>query len=231
MALGAIVTPRAYMPSPASAQVILRRAASAHLPPNHALHLVYRSWDSGGQTGSEDIWQEWDGHGALTRWSVWDRSWSDGTMTQAIHSVQSGDRVRVYRYLPRSLVVFVSSYPGGSGGSGVFGQTDFSDGAGVARFLAGLAHHPKPDARLLPDRTLGGAPVHVVLVRTAPGYPAATLYIDARSYLLRGVDGGSRLDREVPSMRLQIDQVVPLSAVPPSVFKLTTEGLVAVPEP
>lgn len=230
VAFGILLTPRALPPSPVSAQVILHRAAFTHLPPHEALHLVYRSW-GGGETGSEDIWQVWNRHGVLARSSVWERDQTAGTVTLAMHTVQSGDRVREFRYLPASLVVFVSSYAATRPAPGPLGRANLSTGAGVAQVLTNLAHHPRADARLLPDRTLAGVFVHVVRVRFGQGNPATTLYIDAQSYVLRGVDGGRLPGLLVPSVRLVKDQIVPLSAVPRGVFRLTTGGLMPVPEP
>lgn len=231
MALTVGAAQRALDPAPVSAQVILQRLAAIHLPPYQALHLVYRSWSTGYRTGRQETWLEWNRHGNLARVSEVDRTWIGGEIVEMVHSVQSGGVIRTYRYLPESLVVFVNTYPISRLDSAFLGKADLADGAGVQRYLADLAHHPRWDARLLPDRTLDGVAVHVVRVRPARGYPAAILYIDARNYILRGIDGGSEAGRQVDSLRLLEEQVVPRSTVPPQVFKLEPHGLMVVHEP
>lgn len=231
MAFAAGAAPRTLDPAPASAQVVLHRLAASHLPSYQGLHLVYRTWDTGHETGRENTWLEWNSHGTLTRVSEWDRFWTGGTLMEMSHSVQSGGMIRTYRYLPASLVVFVSSSPASRLGLPLLGKANLADGAGVQQFVAGLARHPRRDAQLLPDRKLDGVPVHVVRLRFAQGDPLATLYIDALSYILRGIDGGSGAGRQVASLRLMKEQVVPRSAVPPRVFKLRPLGLMVVHEP
>jgi hypothetical protein len=216
-------------PTPVSAQPVLRRAAAVQLPPNSALHLVYRvtvtfagqSGDNGAgpHSGTADVWIESDaaGHPIL----------SAQTLTLAVKNIftryiQAGGET--YSYDPelrRDNSIAIS--PETPFDPSWLVPNHLFDGATVARYLN--APSQQQGVQRLPDQTLDGHAVDVVQVDGGPDRPAlrTTLYFDAHTYLLRGFDA-TAIDSSYPlpdwHARLTNDVTIRASAVPPHTFTL-----------
>jgi hypothetical protein len=201
-----------WNPSPASAaQAILHRAAAAasHLPPHHAVHLVYRLTNvlagSGRVSGKLVIWIQADAHGvpALVA-ETQTMAASTGTTPMVDRRVLHGRAGQEYSSGDNTVRMVAV---------GADGPELFISGV---RYFSAFAQGPDQRVRLLPSRMLDGARVAAVQVDPlyAPGY---TVYFDTRSYVLRGMDiAGGRGGRG----RLVSVATMPASAVPPGTFML-----------
>jgi hypothetical protein len=198
-------------PAPASAQLILQRAVAAarHLAPHQAVHLVYRladvPTDSGRITGTIDVWIQTDAHGTPVLLAQTEtRRCPDGTTITVDRRVLRGPVGQDYSAQDNTIRLVTADPQGPS---------LFISGAA---YFSAFAQGPDQRVRLLAPRRLDGIPVAVVRVdpRYAPSY---TLYFDAHSYVLRGMDiadGRGGQGRLIAAAR------VPAAAVPPHTFTL-----------
>lgn len=232
------------LPTMASAQTILRRAAAA-LPaptPGRVIHQVYTvSSPPSLSTSSNDphVADEW-AHRTVDEWTQLGASGAalqqattitgtGGLLLERI--VQRGRVINIYDAQAKSSVTETLSQPlRATWTLNPFGLT------AIRRLVVIARHSAARGMRLLPPQTLGGARVYVVEMRAvAPsGVPAARfrpppiraiiLYIDARSYALRGLDllMDSAQGRAMrTSMRALREESWPLSAVPAHTFTFT----------
>jgi hypothetical protein len=222
-------------PTPVSAQPVLRRAAAVHLPPNSALHLVYRvtvttAGDAGPHPGTADVWIRSDAAGHPVA--------SVQTLTLDVKNivtryVQAGGET--YSYDPElhddNTIAIGPETP--TDPSWLVPNHLF-DGAAVAQHLNSPGQ--QEGVQRLADQTLVGHAVDVVQVDGDPNRPAlrTTLYFDARSYLLRGFDA-SAIDSSYPiptwQARLAISTTMPASSAPPHTFTLNAPATARVDLP
>ena len=226
---------------PVSAQSILRRATAAMAPvsPDKAIHetSVYDGLDLGQLTGRQgrasgpvtiDQWTQFTATGAISR------QVTTGASTDRIarfRELQTGRDTQLYAVA--SNTVQTGSIPKGQGASWIDHPVGITD---LPAFVRAVQQGAFPDVRLLPRTTLNGVPVDVIENRVVeqlpPGAPAGlkpaqdvyTLYLDAGSYAVRGMDQvwiDSRGKTHV-NMRIRVTtrQVIPVAAVPPGTFAL-----------
>ncbi len=237
---------RVQAPTPVSAQTILRRAAAALTAahPNEVTHDVSRVYY--GPNRAQDVSQDVYIQGPLTltvdRWTQLDateaisRQVTTATTpagTLVFRALRQGREVRTYgaRGPGRDWIVDVTqaleSDPTPVVNSG-FLWLDLARLVGEAR--AGAASY----IHLLPARTVAGAPVDVVEIGTRA--EATILYIDARTYAIRGVDeveswSGHGRRHLALSMRLLRRVVVAPAAIPGGTFALAVPAGVPVLRP
>ena len=231
---------RLTSPTPVSAQPVLRRAAAIHLPPNSALHLVYRvtvtfagqSGDKGAgpHSGTADVWIESDAAGNPVL--------SAQTLTLDVKNIftryiQTGGETYSHDPEGRNDNTIAISPETRHDPSWLVPNHMF-DGATVARYLN--APSQQQGVQLLPEQTLDGHAVDVVQVDGGPDRPAlrTTLYFDARTYLLRGFDAAG-IDSSYPiptwQARLRNETAMPASSVPPQTFTLNAPATARVDLP
>ena len=231
-ATGVLVRLHGAGPTPVSAQSVLDRAASAGLPPNRAMHLVYRL-TMPGERASLDIWIETNSRGAVARTAGTIEERTAGTVTRIIRSVDDGRIYRGYEYLPSGNLSLVRKFlltdarlrrlekqiddPLIRSG---LSSIDWNNPKIVAQYLSRLAHRSPKYVHLLPKRLLDGVSVYPLKVDRGPNWPAMTVYFDAHTYIFRGLDGGIGPHGGVtPNYRLVKQKTVPLSAVPAHTFE------------
>jgi len=237
---------RAQAPTPVSAQAILRRAAAALAAPhpNAVTRDVSRVYygPNRGQDVSQDVsiqgpltltvdqWTQLDATGAISR-QVTTATTPAGRLV--FRALRQGREVRTYgaRGPGRDWIVDVTqaieSDPTPVVNSG-FLSLDLARLVGEAR--AGAASY----IHLLPAQTMAGAPVDVVEIGTRAD--ATILYIDARTYVIRGVDeveswSGHGQRHLALSMRLLRHAVVAPAAIPAGTFALAAPAGVPVLHP
>jgi len=220
-------------PVPASAQVVLQRAVAALPPitPDAVFHQVRREYYppdfsfgfgdprrlSEPITYTLDEWTRTDAGGAISRQVT---VGMDGRGALLYRTLRSGDTVRTYEAAERAVETLVIQ-----GGGGWRYQPDALLGVADLRQLAAAARrHALPGLRLLPPQRLdGGALVYVVALRGAAFTPDTDLrvYIDARTYRLRGYDttvGSGAAAVRGRGMRVLRSALVPPGAVPAATF-------------
>ncbi len=223
-------------PVPASAQVILQRAVAALPPitPNAVFHQVRREYYppdfsfgfgdprrlSEPITYTVDEWTRTDASGAIGRQVT---VGTDGRGALLYRTLQGGDMVRTYGAAERAVQTLVIP----RGGRWRY-QPDALLGVADLRQLAAAAQRHAlpglPGQRLLPPQRLdGGALVYVIALHGAAFTPDTNLrvYIDARTYRLRGYDttvGSGAAVVRGRGMRVLRSELVPLGAVPASTF-------------
>ncbi len=246
MALGGLVGYlRLQSPTLASAQAILQRAAAtlrvSH--PNEVTHDISRVYYGPGraQDVSQDVylqgpltitldqWTQLDATGAISRQVT---TATDQTGKLVFRALRQGQDVRTYgaRGPGRDWIVDVTppieSNP-----------TPVGQGAFLWLNLAHLVSEARAGTtsylHLLPTQSVAGTSVDVVEIGT---YTDATiLYIDARTYAIRGVDeveSWSGHGRQLNlSMRLLRHAIVAPAAIPPGTFTLTVPAGVPVLHP
>jgi hypothetical protein len=231
-ATGVLVHLHGAGPTPVSAQSVLDRAASIGLPPNRAMHLVYRL-TMPGETEPIDIWIETNSRGGVARTAETMRERAAATVVSISRWVDDGRIIRGYYYFPSGSLSFVRKFsmtdaryrqlekriddPLSRSG---LSSLDWYKPRIVAQYLSRLAHRSPKYVHLLPKRLLDGVSVYPVKVDRGPNWPAMTVYFDAHTYISRGIDGGIGPHGEIaPNMRLVTQKTVPFSAVPPHTFE------------
>ena len=226
---GVLVHLRGAGPTPVSAQSVLDRAASIGLPPNRAMHLVYRQ-TMPGQTDLTDMWMETNSHGAVARTAGTEKDRTAGTVVGISRWVDDGRTIRSYYYFPSGSLSFVRKFSMTDARYGQLeklvdplsrsGLSDWFNPKTVAQYLSRLAHRSPKYVHLLPERLLDGVSVYPVKVDRSPNWPAMTVYFDAHTYVFRGVDGSTGPHGVIlPNLRLVERKTVPFSAVPPHTFE------------
>jgi len=237
---------RMQAPTPVSAQTILRRAAAvltaAHpdevtndvsrvsYSPNRAQDISQDVYIQGPLTLTVDQWTQLDATGAISR-QVTTATTPAGALV--FRALRQGREVRTYgaRGPGRDWIVDVTraleSDPTPVVNSG-FLWLDLARLVSEAR--AGAASY----IRLLPAQTVAGAPVDVVEIG-APA-DATILYIDARTYAIRGVDeveswSGHGQRHLALRMRLLRHAVVAPAVIPAGTFALAAPAGVTVLHP
>jgi hypothetical protein len=220
-------------PTPVSAQSVLDRAASIGLPPNRAIHLVYRDTMLG-QTDLTDIWMESNSRGAVARAAGTEKDRSAGTVVDIIRWVDDGRIYRSYEYFPSGSLSTVRKYSVTDARyrqlekqvknpfirSGLSSLDWYKPGI-VAQYFSRLARSAPEYVHLLPKRLLDGVSVYPIKVDRSPNWPAMTIYFDAHTYIYRGGDPGNDPHFGItPRPRLVKQKTVPFSAVPPHTFEL-----------
>lgn len=193
----------------ASAQTILRHAATAGISPTRAAHSVYRLTTSRGDSGSVDVWIEADASGSPVGFALTQTMARAGAAEPQLSSrrLQIGETVQTYDPSTNT----VQTAPADSSSRQL--ATMFA-GPFIAVHLSSLAS--QQGVHVLPERTVDGAQVDVLQVGS--GADASTFYFDTQSYVLRGVDwtqGGVSWQA-----RLARYATVPLSSVPGNAFTL-----------
>lgn len=242
---GAAVYLSVQRPQPASARTILRQAA-IHLlvAPDQVVHetgTMYYGQGSSFGTGQQefatgpitltvDQWTQFDTGGAIGRQVSAARTIT-GALVFTI--LQIGQQVRVYGARSNAIET-ASLYKGERISSWADGSLGITD---PRRFVLAARNGSLPHVRLLQGQKLDGAPVDIVeRIDTVAG-PAASsrvrgalarqvyrVYIDARTYAIRGADSvdvdtqGNAL--VVSRMRATRRDTVPLARVPAGTFAL-----------
>lgn len=218
-------------PTPVSAEMVLQRAMASTLPPNRAIHVVYHTSTSG-ERGTLDTWMETNAQGESWRSVNTIRDRAYGRVVFVLRSLDEHGTMRSYYYEPASSFVRVSSEPARQlrRVRGPFGNVNFTNAASVASYFKTLPHRPGQGPYLLPVHRLDGVAAYAVRAHIGPNadYPNFTAYFDARTYILRGIDGGSKDGRVVPSMRLMTDETMPFTQVPADVFQLRVPAALTV---
>lgn len=158
-------------PTPVSAQTILRHAETAGLVPNQVTHFVYQITSSTGYTGTSQFWVQADANGAPEAVTWVDGAGQASTATQIHqHPLEGQSTLKVFtspspsdQLLRERVSVLTGTYEA------------YRYGANLPSSLA--------SSQNLGQQTLDG--VAVDIIQPARGH---TLYIDARTYILRGAD-------------------------------------------
>ncbi len=223
---------------PVSARTVLARADAA-LPaasPDRVFHqistLSYTATAPAAQglpdrVSTIEQWARFDDHNAVIQQATTITGATGALLTR---TVQDGNTIRTYS-AKDNTVTTITLPPSLGGGIGM------GDPFGVAytRQLVRTAQNGSQNVRLLPQQTLDGVTVDVVALNstvpvsatsaqttTAARTVTTTLYVDAHSYAVRGLDlsetGGAGLPAFAVSLRVRAQSVVALAAVPADAF-------------
>ncbi len=237
---GTVGYPHVFSPTPVSAQAILRRVASAAAhpvaAPDQAVHeistvsTVLTLNHAAPRDITIDAWTRLDAAGALLQQAATISATATGALYTRLLRTATGEQY----YDPTRNDVTGDTW------SPEQARPAIRDPLGIAR-MTQLARSARQGAaqtiHLLPQQTLDGAPVEVVRIdNVAPmnGVSMAsastvprltmTLYIDARSYTIRGLDldesTGSNAATRVLSERVTRFDTVPLASLPADTFSL-----------
>lgn len=221
---GVIAYVSGQSPTPVSARAVLSRAATAsRLSPDQAAHLTYTlspgvAGRGGGVAGPMDVWLRADAHGNTVHAAFTQKIYrANGAVAAVQRTVRDGGTMRGYVYNPHANAVALRT---ATARLFTVGGLDLFDPSAVAAYLITAARGSPGQARLLPQQTLNGVTVDVVQL---PGdlqqaSPPVTAYLDARSYLLRGLDEVS--GQYTLRLRVTAYDQVAASAVPPRAFAL-----------
>ena len=237
MALGALAGHAdARRLGPVSARTVLARADAA-LPaasPDRVFHqistLSYTATAPAAQglpdrASTIEQWARLDDHNAVIQQATTITGATGALLTR---TVQEGNTIRTYSAKDNTVTTFTLP-PSLGGGIGM------GDPFGVAymRQLVRAAQNGSQNVRLLPQQTLDGVTVDVVALNSTVPLSATsgqmtaartvtTLYVDAHSYAVRGLDlsetGGAGIPTFAFSLRVREQSVVALAAVPVGVF-------------
>lgn len=231
MAGGIVISLERLGAPPVSAETVLDRAMATYLPPNRVIHFAYRT-SSPGEHGTMSTWIETNAQGESRRSVTTIRDLAHGQVVFVSRSVDEHGTIRSFYYEPASSFVRVGSESARQlrHVRGPFGNVNFANAASLASYFKRLPHGPGEGPYLLPERHLSGVAVYAVRARIGPNadYPSFTAYFDAHTYILRGIDGGSKDGRVVTSMRLMTDATMPLTRVPPHTFQLRVPAALTV---
>jgi len=222
---------------PVSARTVLARADAA-LPaasPDRVFHqistLSYTATAPAAQglpdrASTIEQWARFDDHNAVIQQATTITGATGALLTR---TVQEGNTIRTYSAKDNTVTTFTLP-PSLGGGIGM------GDPFGVAymRQLVRAAQNGSQNVRLLPQQTLDGVTVDVVALNstvplsatsgqttTAARTVTTTLYVDAHSYAIRGLDlseTGAGIPTFAFSLRVREQSVVALAAVPVGVF-------------
>ncbi len=233
-----------FSPTPVSAQAILRRAAivAAHpmAAPDQVVHeistvsTVLTLNHAAPRDITIDVWTRLDSGGALLQQAATISATATGALYTRLLRTATGEQY----YDPIRNDVTGDTWPRQQAPPAM--REAIRDPLGIAR-MTQLARSARQGAaqtiRLLPQQTLDGAPVEVVRIdnvasmsgasmASAPSVPrlTMTLYIDARSYAIRGLDldesAGPNAATHVLSERVTRLDTVPLASLPADTFSL-----------
>ncbi len=241
---GAVGYLHVFSPTPVSAQVILRRVATvaAHpvAAPDQVVHeistvsTVLTLNHAAPRDITIDAWTRLDAGGALLQQAATISATATGALYTRLLRTATGERY----YDPTRNDVTGDTWSRQQGPPAM--REAIRDPLGIARMtqLARLARQGGAQTiRLLPGQTLDGAPVAVVRIDNvapisgasmagAPPVPwlTMTLYIDARSCAIRGLDldesTGPNAATRVLSERVTRFDTVPLASLPAGTFSL-----------
>ncbi len=215
-------------PTPVSAaQLVLRHAATAFraVPPDQASHAVYTMTPAPPSTGvylfgatvpvgTLDTWIQLDAGGAVARQATTVYS---GTATMLNRIVQTGQTAMIYD--ARAGTVMTTTVPADD-----LSSYHVFNAIGLYRFVQAAAQDSAQHARLLPRQTLDGHTVDVVEIDQPQYQEKETLYIDARTYVLRDVDvatiTAAHVTLDAFTIHLLQSDTVPLSSVSARTFAL-----------
>lgn len=235
LALGGLLSyPRAQAPTPVSAQSILQRAAAAlvAVSPDQATHEISQIYVGryNGQNVSADIyiggpvtftvdqWTQVDATGVISRQST---TATSTTGRLVFDVVRVGREVRTYgaRGPGREWVVDVETRPR-THPLPVPVITPPYLGVDLPQLVRDARTNVAPYIHLRPSQAMGGAQVDVVEIG-AKNYHT-TLYVDTRTYVIRGVDVVAAQSNQAPQiglrMRLLQRTLVPVATVPAGTF-------------
>jgi len=233
-----------FSPTPVSAQAILRRVASAAAhpvaAPDQVVHeistvsTVLTLNHAAPRDITIDAWTRLDAAGALLQQAATISATATGAPYARLLRTATGEQY----YDPIRNDVTGDTWPRQQASPAI--REAIRDPLGIAR-MTQLARSARQGAaqtiRLLPQQTLDGAPVEMVRIdNVAPmrGVSMAsaapvprltmTLYIDARSYAIRGLDldesTGPSAATRVLSERVTRFDTVPLASLPADTFSL-----------
>jgi hypothetical protein len=226
---------------PVSAQSVLRHAVAAMsaVSPDQVIHETsrYEGLNLGALTGQQtrasstvtiDQWTQLTATGAISRQAT---TAASPTGAVLFRELQMGRNAQLYATASNS--VQIGAIPKGQGASWIDNPLGITD---LRAFLRAVQQGALPNIRLLPRATLNGVSVDVIQNRIIeplpPGAPAGlqpaqdvyTLYLDARSYALRGLDQlwiDSHAKIHVSTrVRVMQRQLVSITAVPAGTFAL-----------
>jgi len=232
-------------PMVASVQAVLNRAVGA-LPPDAAAQVIHQTFSAqttmtqttaSGDAPSTvrmsaiDVWSQVAADGTIVRYDGYARSI---TGTLLLRELRNGPILTVVDWIHGQPSVHRTTAPTPPRAA------PFSAGMDWGQPLRDAQAAPGQAKRLLPRQTLDGHTVDVVQLERADttDHQVTTLYIDARSYLLREVDTSETLQTDSAdphalqvshhTTRLVGYERLPLSAVPSSVFQPPAGGISAV---
>lgn len=241
---GAVGYLHVFNPTPVSAQAILRRVASAAAhpvaAPDQAVHevstvsTVLTLNHAAPRDITIDAWTRLDAAGALLQQAATISATATGAPYSRLLRTATGAQY----YDPIRNDITGDTWPRQQAPPAM--REAIRDPLGIARMtqLARLARQGAAQTiHLLPGQTLDGAPVAVVRIDNvapisgasmagAPPVPwlTMTLYIDARSYAIRGLDldesTGPNAATRVLSERVTRFDTVPLASLPAGTFSL-----------
>ena len=241
---GAVGYLHVFSPTPVSAQVILRRVASAAAHPVAASDQVVHEISTvstvltlnhaAPRDITIDAWTRLDAAGALLQQAATISATATGALYMRLLRTATGAQY----YDPTRNDITGDTWPRQQAPPAM--REAIRDPLGIARMtqLARLARQGAAQTiHLLPGQTLDGAPVAVVRIDnvapisgaatiSAPPVPrlTMTLYIDVRSYAIRGLDlderTGPNAATRVLSERVTRFDTVPLTSLPADTFSL-----------
>jgi len=223
-------------PMAASAQAILNRAVGA-LPRDMAAPVIHQTFSAqttisqttatagaspAERTSAIDVWSQVDANGTTVRYDGYARGI---TGTLLLRELRDGSTLTIVNWINGQPSVHVTTTTAPPR------PALFSAGMDWGQPLRDAQAAPGQAKRLLPRQTLDGQTVDVVQLEraSATDHQVTTLYIDARSYLLREVKTSETLQTDsVDPRALQVSHHItrlvgyerlPLSAVPSFVFR------------
>ncbi len=225
---GVIGVIRLAPPTPVSAaQLVLRHAAAAFqaVPPDQASHAIYTMTPAPPSTGvylfgttaamgTLDTWIQLDASGAVRQQATTIYS---GTATMVNRIVQTGQTAMIYD--ARAGTVMTTTVPADD-----LSSYHLFNAAGLYSLVQVASQGDAQRARLLPRQTLDGHIVDVVEIDQPHYQEKETLYIDARTYILREVDVATVTAKGVTldafTIHLLRSDIAPLSSLPARTFAL-----------
>jgi len=225
-------------PTPVSAaQLVLRHAAAAFqaIPPDQASHAIYTMTPTPPSTGvylfgvtapmgTLDTWIQLDANGAVAQQATTVYSGTATTATMVNRIVQTGQTAMIYD--ARAGTVMTTTVPADD-----LSSYHLFNAAGLYRFVQAAAQDSAQHARLLPQQTIDGHSVDVVEIDQSlaqlagvPPTQEETLYIDARTYVLRRLDvataTAAHVTLEAFTLHLLQSDMAPIASLPVRTFAL-----------
>jgi hypothetical protein len=223
----------------ASAEALLRRAAAVTFEPNQARHLLYdvtRTLPGHVASATGEIWIATDAAGRPVRATETLRQAKDAAAPTTVveRAQQTPQGTYIYDATHNAIVIPSRNDPGSSSRADTLPLPVFLfDGATVAQRVADLAAQGTTRVQLLSQRSVDGVTVDAVQV---DGWPDAasrtTLYFDADTHLLRGVDSQGT-DPSYGSLRIRLAQQTsgPRDSAPADAFALDAPASAQVQPP
>jgi hypothetical protein len=223
----------------ASAEALLRRAAAVTFEPNQARHLIYDvTLTSPGHVSSAtgEIWIATDAAGRPVQATETLRQAKTATAPTTVveRAQQTPQGTYIYDVTHNTIVIPSRNDPSSSSRADTLPLPVFLfDGADVAERVADLAAQGITRVQLLSQRPVDGVTVDPVQV---DGWPDAasrtTLYFDADTHLLRGVDSqGTGPSSGSLQIRLAQQTSGPRDSAPADAFALDAPASAQVQPP